>query len=69
MNQLSHIMLFEVTHQIGPYEMEKVVLFNINKITQEEALRCVKAGEYNDNVLCIPKTQWISLFRDGKDIP
>ena len=62
---LSHIMLLEVTEDYGPLQIPKVILFNENKLTEDEALRIVKAGEYNDNVLCIPKSQWLSLFKDG----
>ena len=64
---LSHIKMFEVEHQIGPYITGEVVLFNINRISQKEAVDCVEAGRYNDNVLVLPKKQWISLFRNGKE--
>ena len=66
-SDLSHIMLMEVAHQIGSYTMDEVVLFNINKISKTDALRAVEGGTYNENVLCIPKSQWISLFKDGKE--
>ncbi len=64
---LSHIMLIEVVRELGPYRTDQVVLFNINRISEEEALRHVEAGSYNENVLVIPKKQWISLFRDGRE--
>ena len=64
---LDHIKLVEVKHQLGPYTMDEVVLFNINRISKDEALRAVEAGEHNDNVLCIPRSQWISLFKDGTE--
>ena len=64
---LSHVMMLEVEHHIGPYRMEEVVLFNSNRISEEEAYQLVQAGEYNDNVLCIPKKQWISLFNNGEE--
>lgn len=60
--------MIEIDYQIGPHLMEKVVLFNKNRITLEEAIRVVKAGEYNDNVLVMPKKQFVSLFRDGKEM-
>lgn len=63
----SHIKMFEVEHQTGPYITEEVVLFNIIRISQEEAADYVEAGRYNDNVLVLPKKQWISLFRNGKE--
>ena len=55
--------MIEIDYQIGPHLMEKVVLFNKNRITLEEAIRVVKAGEYNDNVLVMPKKQFVSLFK------
>lgn len=64
---LSHVMLVEVEQELGPYRMDAVVLFNANRISQEEALKHVEAGEYNKNVLLLPKSQWISLFRDEKE--
>lgn len=67
MADLSHIMMFEIEEDYGPLQFSKVVLFNENRITQEEALRLVRAGEYNDNVLVIPEKQFISLFLDGKE--
>lgn len=64
---LSHIMMFEVEEVLGPYRSPKVVLYNKNKISQKDALYAVRAGEYNDNVLCLDKRQFVALFRDGKD--
>ena len=65
---LEHIEVLEIEYQIGPHNMEKVALVNKNQITLEEAIRVVKAGEYNDNVLVMPKKQFVSLFRDGKEM-
>ena len=62
-----HIVLIEIEEQVGPCRMEKVVLFNSNKISTNEAARLARTGEYNDNVLVIPKSQWLALFRDGKE--
>lgn len=59
---LSHIMLLEIEEDYGSFQVPKVILFNEKKVSQEDALRLVQAGEYSDNVLCIPKSQWFSLF-------
>lgn len=64
---LSHIMMFEVEEDYGSFQLPKIVLFNENRITQEDAMRLVRAGEYNDNVLVLPKKQWLSLFCNGKE--
>ena len=64
---LSHVMMFEFEEVCGPHRTPKVVLFNQNKISQDEALRFVDAGEYNENVVVLEKRQWIALFRDGKE--
>lgn len=64
---LSHIMLIEFEEQIGPYRTEQILLYNENRISEAEALRLARAGEYNENVLIISKRQWIALFRDGKE--
>lgn len=61
---LSHISLIEFKEHVGPYTTEKVVLYNENNITEAEALRIVKADEYNENVLCLPKKQWLALFKN-----
>lgn len=65
---LSHVKMSEAKEFVGPYEMDMVILFNINQISHAEAIRCAQAGEYNKNVLCIPKQQYVALFRDGKEI-
>lgn len=64
---LSHIQMFEVEEDNGSFCRTLVVLFNQNHISLEDALRCVRAGEYNKNVLVLTKQQWISLFCDGKE--
>ena len=64
---LSHIKMFECVEELGPYQMPKVVLFNNNKLTADEAFRCVQAGEYNDNIVVLEKRQWIALFKNGEE--
>ena len=64
---LEQVKMFEVTEVLGPYETPKVVLFNKNRISYDEALWCVRAGEYNDNVVCLEKRQFYAIFRDGKE--
>lgn len=64
---LSHLMLLDIDEDYGSVRASKVVLFNENRVTQEEAIRVVRAGEYNDNVLIIPKRQWISLFLNAEE--
>lgn len=61
---LPFVKLIELTHHIGPYELEEVALFNINHISEENAKDCIASGEYNQDVLIIPKAQWLALFRD-----
>lgn len=64
---LEHVKLIEFSEELGPYRMDKVALVNGNRISEEEAKRCIEAQEYNDNVLCIPKKQWVSLFKDDRE--
>lgn len=64
---LSHVMLLDVEEDYGPLKIPKVVLFNENHVSQEEALRIVKAGEYHPSVLILPKSQWESLFLNRKE--
>lgn len=63
---LSHVMLLEVEEDYGPFQVPKVVLYNENHVTQEEALRIVRAGEYHPSVLTLPKRQWETLFLNRK---
>lgn len=65
MRDLSFIKMFEIEHFIGPYKEEEVVLFNENHISGEQAMATIKMGWYDNNVLCIPKSQWRELFCDG----
>ena len=65
---LSHVKMSEAKEFVGPYETDMVILFNINRISHAEAIRCAQAGEYNKNVLCIPKQQYVALFQDGKEL-
>lgn len=64
---LTHVMLIEFQRELGSYKIDEVALFNINRISEEEAMRHAASEEYNDNVLCIPKRQWVALFKDGKE--
>ena len=64
---LEQVKMFECTEVLGPYERPKVVLFNKNRISRDEALWCVRAGEYNENVVCLEKGQFLAVFRDGKE--
>lgn len=64
---LSHMMLLEVDENYGSFQIPKVVLYNENHVTQEEALYQVCAGEYHPSVLTLPKRQWASLFLDCKE--
>lgn len=63
---LENIMLVEYEEEIGPYKQDKVMLYNEKYITEEEAMRCLRAGEYNENIILITKKQWASLFNSGK---
>lgn len=62
---LSHIEMLECVEECGPYKRPRVVLFNKNNLTADEAFHFVRSGEYNDNVLILDKSQWISLFKNG----
>lgn len=62
---LSHIMLLEFKEQCGPYTKEMVALYNSERMTEAEAFRFISAGEYNDNVLVMPKRQWCALFKNS----
>lgn len=59
---LSHVMLLEVDEDYGSFQIPKVILYNENHVTQEEALQIARAGEYHPSVLTLPKRQWASLF-------
>lgn len=65
---LPHIKLLEATEKIGPYELEKVILFNSNHISQEEAIHCFETEEDNPDVVILTKAQWVMMFRDGKEM-
>ena len=65
MTNLSHIMRIEFEEECGPYTFERVALFNKNNITEEDAWRAIRAGEYNPNVLVMTKSQWESVFQAG----
>ena len=67
MADLSHIGMLEYEEHLGPYRMPKVALFNQNKLTADEAFRFVQAGEYNDNIVVLEKSQWIALFKNGME--
>ena len=65
---LSHLALLDIEEDYRSFRIPKIVLFNENQVTQEEALRVVRAGEYNDNVLVVPKRQWVSLFLNTGEV-
>lgn len=63
---LSHIGMIEYEENLGPYLMPKVALFNNTKLTPAEAFKFIRAGEYNDNIVILEKSQWIALFKNGE---
>lgn len=58
-----HIQMIEFTQLLGPYELNKVVLFNDKKISEEEVKELIKSGtaEQSNNVVIISKQQYESL--------
>ena len=63
-NPLSHVKMIEVVHQIGSYEMDEVALLNWDHVSEDRARYCIESGEYCDDVLVIPKRQYLALFRN-----
>ena len=60
-----HVIYFSECY--GSVEIDKVAVFNANRISEDAALQMVKSGEYDSNVLVMDKKQWINIFCDGKD--
>ena len=65
--KLNHIMMIEFVEENGSFQIEKVALFNSEKIGEEEAMQIINTDSFDKNVLCIPKTQWESLFLNKGD--
>lgn len=63
-NLLSHISMIEYEEHLGPYAEPKIALFNNTKLTPDEAFSKVRAGEYDDNILVLYKSQWMALFKN-----
>lgn len=62
---LDHIMLIEYEEKIGPYTDEKIMLYDSRYLTEAEAIKCLKVGESNENILVLTKKQWDSMFLSG----
>lgn len=67
MQNLGHISVIEFEEIYGKLKIEKVAIFNANKISEEEALKMIHLAEYNENILVMDKKQWINIFRNGTD--
>lgn len=67
MKILGNINVVEFSESYGNIKFEKVAIFNANMISEDDALKMIKAGEYNANVLIMDKKQWINIFCNGKD--
>ena len=67
MANLSHINMIEYTEECGPHKTPMVALYNKNKIPPEQVLKVVMAGEYDKNVVVMTQSQWIAVFKDGKE--
>lgn len=65
---LSHISLMEIEEDYKSFQIQKVVLFNNNRVTEEEALRILKSGEYHPSVIALPKLQWEQLFLNREEM-
>lgn len=64
---LSHIKMLEYEEILGPYVTPMVAIFNADKLSPDEAFAKVRAGEYDPNILTMPKRQWTALFKNGKE--
>lgn len=63
MEEMSHVGVLEIEERYGrALTIEKVVLFNQKKLSEEEAMKVVRAGEYSPYVLMMPKAQYLGLF-------
>lgn len=67
MANLSHINMIEYTEECGPHKIPKVVLYNKNKISPDQVIKKVAAEEYDENIVVMNKSQWIGVFKDGKE--
>lgn len=63
MDDMSHVGVIEIEERYGQaLTIEKIVLFNEKKLSEEEVMKVVRAGEYSPYVLVVPKGQYLGLF-------
>ncbi len=60
----SHIKTFEYNIQIGDNSIEKVAIFNCNKLPDGVAARCIETDTFNKYLLTMTKEHYIALFLD-----
>lgn len=62
---MEHISIIEIEEKYGQsLTIEKVVLFNNHRLTQDEAMRIVRSSAYSPYVIVLSKKQYMGLFLD-----
>lgn len=56
------IMRIDFQENVGEYKLNKVALFNINKISEGKVKSHISMGEYNHNIVIMDEIQFDSLF-------
>lgn len=65
---LQHIMRIpDIEHINGPYIEKTTLLFNQEKLTEDEAYGLLRRGECSPYALELPERQWRGLFRNDRD--
>lgn len=66
-HDLKHIGIFEYEVITGPYTEVRVALYNMQKYVVAEAHEIIQYGDFNDNILTMPKSVWEHLFQNKEN--
>lgn len=58
-----NIMKIEFEDDIGGYSMDKVALYNKNKITEQQAKEIIVNGVWSDQLIILDKVQFENIFK------
>lgn len=61
-----HIQLINYAIQIGSNVVDKVAIFNCNKLPYGVAVQCLEVGAYNPYLITMTKEQFNRLFLDDR---
>lgn len=64
----SHLQTVNYSIQIGDHVIEKIAIFNQNKLPTGVAMKCIETDTFNKYLLTMTKEHYVALFLDDGEL-